>query len=148
MCMEMSGNCETITIIQPELAQHNTWCTVPLSVGMCHTTNFNSVSIEHTDRSASSTSSRDLTSEQNNSAPKASSADFNGAIVRALWPRHGIVKASVLSDTSPKLYFSIRFDSYCMFIRGVIFLWYLIYCRILPIGLCFYASLYFSWLCN
>ncbi len=80
--VEKSGSCEGITIIQPALVQNNTWFTVLLSVGMCHTTNFNSVSIEHTDRSAFSTSTRDLRLEQNNSAPKASSTNFNGAIVQ------------------------------------------------------------------
>lgn len=52
---------EAITITQPEPVQkqHLMPCSL-LSVGMCHTTNFNSVSIEYTERSAFSTSTRDL----------------------------------------------------------------------------------------
>lgn len=82
MCVEKSGRCVAITIIQPELVLSNTWCTVLLSVGLCHTTNFNSVSIEYTGRSTFSRSTRDLRLGQNNSAPKASNINFNGAIVQ------------------------------------------------------------------
>lgn len=116
MCGGKPGSCEAITIIQPELVNNNTRCTVLLSAGMCHTTAFNSVS---TERAAFSTVSQGFkVGTKQLGALKLRAPNFNGAIVQ-LYDRG---MGSVFSDTSPKLYFSLCFDSYCMFIRGVIFL--------------------------
>lgn len=81
-----------------------------------------------------------LRSEKNKRAPKSSSANVNGAIVSEK-PSSGLWKQVFVLTRHQKLYFSTHSEFYCMFIWGVIFLRYLIYCRSLPIGLCFYASL-------
>lgn len=90
---------------------------------MCHTTNFQQC--QHWARSAS----RALHVHQG--------ILIRNKTTRAPWSFSGLSAAIVSALTRHQSCISAyAFDS-CVFIRGVIFLWYLIYCRTLPIGLRF-----------
>lgn len=78
---------QAITIIQPELVNNNTRRTVLLSAGMCHTTAFNSVSIE---RAAFSGVSRGFkVGTKQLAAWSFERQKLQWCDCAALWPTHG-----------------------------------------------------------